>query len=619
MYKILFLTFSLSILFLTAKPFEPCATEFPEEMTKWLKEHVKNNTNPVFRRSAEPYYIPVKVHIVGNDIGGGYYRTSNLLNAFCNLNQQFEETGFLFYIYEDINYINNTSLYEHTSFWGPHTFVIQNNIVSNVANMFFVNNPAGACGYYAGSIDFIAINNSCAGSGNSTIAHEFGHYFSLPHTFFGWEGGNTPGNPERVDGSNCATSADFFCDTPADYIATRWNCPYTGSLTDPTGTPINPDAANFMSYSFDACQEYFSNEQMHAMNTYLLNQRSNLLNHAPPSIDSLEKTTIIEPADGQTNLFPNFTQFRWNSVEGATHYHVLISRYINPNISNIDTVITDTTFIVTNLDPNINTYRWSVRPYNSAYTCTPPTDVSFFSTGNISVLQPEVTVNKPSCFDNTDGSIVLNINGGTPPYTYNWSNNSTGPTASNVSAGTYSVTISDVQGNDINFNVDVSQPQPVEIDFVQQGNQLNLSVSGGTPPYSYNWNTGSSDSFVGNIEPGFNYQVEVTDSRGCTGFNSTVISSLQETNKLENNIKIYPNPLFNNTDLTVKINSESSGELLVTVFDNLGRTIYNNMEFVQNGMQHIQIPFTKLSVSNGLYLIRFHKDGNEVTRKVQIL
>ena len=74
------------------------------------------------------------------------------------------------------------------------------------------------------------MRNSCAYNG-STIIHEFGHYFSLFHTHGPT---NSAITTELVDGSNCTTSGDELCDTPADpnLSGNVTNCLYTGGLFD---------------------------------------------------------------------------------------------------------------------------------------------------------------------------------------------------------------------------------------------------------------------------------------------------------------------------------------------------------------------------------------------------
>jgi hypothetical protein len=120
------------------------------------------------------------------------------------------------------------------------------------------------CGYAGGnaSVSSSTVVLKCK---EGTVIHELGHLFGLPHTF----GGN-----ELVDGSNCATEGDGFCDTPADpYIEDTdivWQdgCEFIWEGKDANGQYYSPDVGNIMSYYTCSCG--FSREQFIKMaNTYL--------------------------------------------------------------------------------------------------------------------------------------------------------------------------------------------------------------------------------------------------------------------------------------------------------------------------------------------------------------
>ncbi len=131
------------------------------------------------------------------------------------------------------------------------------------------------------------------------------------------------------------------------------------------------------------------------------------------------------------------------------------------------------------------------------------------------------TVNNASCFGECDGSISINIGGGTPGYTATWSNGSTGTSISGLCAGNYSVTIEDANGCIFTNTYTVTQPVDFGLNFVvtnesPAGNDgaINLTVSpAGT--YSYLWSNGATTQDIFGLTADI-YSVTVTNASGCT-------------------------------------------------------------------------------------------------------
>lgn len=130
---------------------------------------------------------------------------------------------------------------------------------------------------------------------------------------------------------------------------------------------------------------------------------------------------------------------------------------------------------------------------------------------------------EPSCAESEDGAITLIVFGGTPLYQYLWNTGATTRDIANLGAGTYSVTITDANGCVFVDSIDLEAPLPLQIsldslaDISCQGltdGYLKVSGLGGTSPYQYSWNTGSSSSVLPNRSPGV-YTVTVTDFNGC--------------------------------------------------------------------------------------------------------
>ncbi len=136
-----------------------------------------------------------------------------------------------------------------------------------------------------------------------------------------------------------------------------------------------------------------------------------------------------------------------------------------------------------------------------------------------------------TCFGEENGSITVEASQGNPPYSYNWSNGQSGATIDNLSAGTYTVTVTDAGGCQATLDVEVNENSEVvpmitfKQDLFCHGDENGWAVaqaSGGTPGYSYLWSNGSTSSTAMNLSAGV-YTVTVTDALGCTGETSVEI------------------------------------------------------------------------------------------------
>ncbi len=136
------------------------------------------------------------------------------------------------------------------------------------------------------------------------------------------------------------------------------------------------------------------------------------------------------------------------------------------------------------------------------------------------------------CFGENSGEIILNPLGGTPPYNYNWNNGDTIPSLSNLSAGSYSVTITDSLGCSIADSFKIEEPDKLQILLVsyldvlchgEANGELNVQGLGGTPPFQYSWSTGEQTQSLNNLTAG-TYNLTVTDSNGCSTSGDFVIS-----------------------------------------------------------------------------------------------
>ena len=136
-----------------------------------------------------------------------------------------------------------------------------------------------------------------------------------------------------------------------------------------------------------------------------------------------------------------------------------------------------------------------------------------------------------SCFGLANGSVNLNAVGGTSPYTYLWNSGATTQDIFNLPAGSYSVQVTDANGCISNLTIVISQPSATLTNsavvssaacFGQNSGNINLTVAGGTGPFSFSWSNGSFTEDLTNVSSG-NYSVNITDANGCTASGSYTI------------------------------------------------------------------------------------------------
>lgn len=146
-----------------------------------------------------------------------------------------------------------------------------------------------------------------------------------------------------------------------------------------------------------------------------------------------------------------------------------------------------------------------------------------------------------TCPGASDGTLSINAFGGTEPYNYQWEDGTFGINRNNLSAGTYSVTVTDFTGCTLSSSITLADPvglsitqnivNPVSCISTPDG-ILNAGVTGGAAPYSFQWGNGNTAATAEDLTCGI-YPLTVTDANGCT---KTAIFGLQCPPVMEVNI-----------------------------------------------------------------------------------
>ncbi|HEU4717450.1 MAG TPA: T9SS type A sorting domain-containing protein [Bacteroidia bacterium] len=171
------------------------------------------------------------------------------------------------------------------------------------------------------------------------------------------------------------------------------------------------------------------------------------------------------------------------------------------------------------------------------YSCSVTDANGCQATGLVTITEPAalsmmLSFSQVTCNGLSDGSVTANVSGGTPSYTYNWSNGGTAQSISSLSPGTYVCTLSDMNGCSGLDSVTITEPSALalalsSLDVTCPGGTngaASVAVAGGTPGYTMMWSNSATTDTTMNLSAGV-YSVNVTDMNGCTAADSVSISA----------------------------------------------------------------------------------------------
>lgn len=239
------------------------------------------------------------------------------------------------------------------------------------------------------------------------------------------------------------------------------------------------------------------------------------------------------------------------------------------------------------------TYSWSPSGQTTStlngvsagnYTCTVIDSKGCKANTTANITQPSALAISSSSTINTscgvcNGSSIYNISGGTPAYTYSWSNGATTNSVVGLCAGTYTLVVTDTKLCQLTNTVAVATSSSL----TATASATNAScgscndgvaiviVGGGTGPYTYTWTpSGGNAATALGLAPAC-YTVSINDASGCAVNTTTCVSfatGISNTLYTTNDLLIYPNPA--KTNVTVQF---LGAQFNYTIYNNLGQLI----------------------------------------------
>ncbi|MDX2249442.1 MAG: gliding motility-associated C-terminal domain-containing protein [Bacteroidia bacterium] len=191
-------------------------------------------------------------------------------------------------------------------------------------------------------------------------------------------------------------------------------------------------------------------------------------------------------------------------------------------------------------------YTWNTTPVQTSniaiglgtgvYTATVSDTTGCVATASVSLSEPDslgavifaasdFNGSPVSCSGAADGIIKVVPNGGVGGYSYKWLHNpsTNSEVISGLSAGFYTVTVKDANGADKTVSLELTDPAELQVQSIvspvvcsnQADGVITLHASGGTVPYTYDWEHGPSTPSLEGLSSGI-YRCKITDANGCS-------------------------------------------------------------------------------------------------------
>ena len=244
--------------------------------------------------------------------------------------------------------------------------------------------------------------------------------------------------------------------------------------------------------------------------------------------------------------------------------------------------------------------------------------ISSFSLSGPTAINATLSSTNDSCYGSPNGGSSLNVTGGTLPYTFNWSNADTSANISNLSAGTYTVTVADAHQCSATASATITQPAQITVTTSStnttngqfNGTASVDTITGGIAPYTVQWSNGQGSKTITGLAGG-TYIAVVSDQYGCQHYDTVIVNTITGVNMLNSDasFSIYPNPA--KTEFTVEL-GQLNKETTLTMKDVLGQTIFTKTVVTLK---------TKIDLTNfagGVYLIELMQGDSKTTKQVVV-
>ena len=207
---------------------------------------------------------------------------------------------------------------------------------------------------------------------------------------------------------------------------------------------------------------------------------------------------------------------------------------------------------------------------------------------NVPGLEFVAVVEDVTCFGEDDGIIEVSLFSGTPPYIIEWEDGSDELIRTDLPPGTYAFAVTDANDCNIILNRIVREPLLLEVDLqTNNAGEFEAQVSGGTPPYVYAWNDGTTTPVIEEPILGFGYEVTVTDVNDCIAFRDEIFAQVSSSEIDAADVTLFPNPnrgTFQfSFDATLDLNK-------ILIYNIYGQVVSSQINFLDDESVEIVLP-----------------------------
>ena len=222
-----------------------------------------------------------------------------------------------------------------------------------------------------------------------------------------------------------------------------------------------------------------------------------------------------------------------------------------------------------------------------------------------------------SCHGEQNGAVNISALGGTPPYSYAWSNGATTNSITALDAGNYTLYLTDQNACADTLVGTIVEPLQLELvgsstaDSLNSSGTATVTATGGVPPYAYSWSNGETTPLITGVAEGF-YSVTAIDGNGCTE-RITIRVGASGDALLDPllGFSAYPNPVVDQFYINLSLRRNTPISIRIYEYD--ARLIYDEQVLATEEFQKV-LDFRDLT--SGMYIIRIESESFSLVRKL---